>query len=372
MMSFFGMSVSKKTNDNIMKCTTFFLVLSVITIALLPTMFPLFMIASLSNEILTTPVKEYSGIDLSWQSEIPFIIHRLNSTSSSALYDESSSSSCRMKNPKFEMKIWTEFLLRNLINQNYSWFLHTYENYEYNSQRENAAKYFILRHFGGIFINSDIGCNRNLDDLMYTDYTGLLTPAKSNVGGVLNELMIFSRDHLFLRYLTHRLVYYDNVYITPSFTLEFSTGRAFLSICLHEYITSLKPKSKLKSKTINSLNPFEKQYNNVKIDIAVISPQDYYGGKYFLLPHVDEGNLKVFPMISFEWMIDYIIKYHIYITLGVVFSMLCCVFCCRICSRISSVLSWSRNGIAVFGYRVVHFAKARKRNKYEHGDDDDE
>ena len=56
------------------------------------------------------------------------------------------------------------------MNKEYSSFLPVYESYPYNIQRVDAARYFILYHFGGVYLDLDIGCksNRDLTDLVNT------------------------------------------------------------------------------------------------------------------------------------------------------------------------------------------------------------
>ena len=41
----------------------------------------------------------------------------------------------------------------------YPWFLETFDGYPYPIQRADAIRYFVLHHFGGIYIDLDDVCN---------------------------------------------------------------------------------------------------------------------------------------------------------------------------------------------------------------------
>ena len=42
----------------------------------------------------------------------------------------------------------------------YPWFLETFDNYQFPIQRADAIRYFVLAHYGGIYIDlDDVGVN---------------------------------------------------------------------------------------------------------------------------------------------------------------------------------------------------------------------
>lgn len=57
--------------------------------------------------------------------------------------------------------MWTDAKSRELIATEYPWFLNTFDNYSQPIQRADAIRYFVLNHFGGIYIDlDDVGvCN---------------------------------------------------------------------------------------------------------------------------------------------------------------------------------------------------------------------
>lgn len=62
---------------------------------------------------------------------------------------------CIDLNPDFEIKLWTEESSRDFIAKEYPWFLNTYEGYHFKVQRVDAVRYFLLLHYGGIYIDLD-------------------------------------------------------------------------------------------------------------------------------------------------------------------------------------------------------------------------
>lgn len=71
--------------------------------------------------------------------------------------------------PNWQYILWTDTDLRNLIQVEYPWFLNTYDNYKYHIQRVDAARYFILHKYGGLYVDLDFECRKNFNKLV-TDY----------------------------------------------------------------------------------------------------------------------------------------------------------------------------------------------------------
>ena len=46
-------------------------------------------------------------------------------------------------------------MARDFVAENYSWFLDTFDNYDQPIQRADAIRYFILVHYGGVYIDLD-------------------------------------------------------------------------------------------------------------------------------------------------------------------------------------------------------------------------
>ena len=121
--------------------------------------------------------------------------------------------------------LWTDASSREFIAEHYSWFLDTFDNYRYPIQRADAIRYFVLYHYGGVYIDLDIGCLRPLDPLLI--YPVILP--KTIPVGVSNDLMFAEQHHPLLEQTIHNLINFDHSWILNYPTVMFSTGPMFLS-----------------------------------------------------------------------------------------------------------------------------------------------
>lgn len=55
----------------------------------------------------------------------------------------------------YEYILWNLTSMRDLIKNHYAWFLPTYDAYKDDMYRGDAARYFILYHYGGVYIDVD-------------------------------------------------------------------------------------------------------------------------------------------------------------------------------------------------------------------------
>jgi mannosyltransferase OCH1-like enzyme len=62
--------------------------------------------------------------------------------------------------------LWNESMAEQLLKQHYEWFLPVYEGYEFNISRVDAIRYFILHHYGGVYLDQDIELYRPINHLM--------------------------------------------------------------------------------------------------------------------------------------------------------------------------------------------------------------
>jgi len=64
--------------------------------------------------------------------------------------------------PEFEYKFWSDADNRALVAKEYPWFLPTYDAYTHPIQRADAARYFAVHHYGGIYVDLDIVPERDM------------------------------------------------------------------------------------------------------------------------------------------------------------------------------------------------------------------
>lgn len=130
--------------------------------------------------------------------------------------------------------LWTDAGSREFIAENYPWFLDNFDAYTYPIQRADAIRYFVLHHYGGVYIDLDIGCLRPLDPLLV--YPVILP--KTIPVGVSNDLMFSEKGHPFMAQTIHNLVTFDHSWILNYPTVMFSTGPMFLSAQYGLYTSS--------------------------------------------------------------------------------------------------------------------------------------
>jgi hypothetical protein len=130
--------------------------------------------------------------------------------------------------------LWTDADSREFIAQNYRWFLDTFDSYPYGIQRADAIRYFILHHYGGIYMDLDIGCLRRLDPLLIFP---VILPRTIPVG-VSNDLIFAEKEHPFMAQTIHNLITFDHNWILNYPTVMFSTGPMFLSAQYGLYTSS--------------------------------------------------------------------------------------------------------------------------------------
>lgn len=143
---------------------------------------------------------------------------------------------CRQFNPDFDIKVWNATTGREFFASEYAWFLPTYDGYRYPIQRIDALKYFVLYHYGGVYMDLDIACRRPLDPL-------LAFPAwfpEASPLGVNNDLFAAAPGHPILKRMTQSLEGHNKNWIFPYLTIFYSTGPQFSSDILKEWYEHYK------------------------------------------------------------------------------------------------------------------------------------
>lgn len=126
-----------------------------------------------------------------------------------------------------EYMLWTDDLSREFIAKHYPAHLHMYDSYEFPIQRADSIRYFILHHFGGVYMDLDIGCRRRLDPLLQGDWEVILPITKPV--GISNDLIFSSKGSAFMDGTVHGLAAFNHKYFSNYPTVMFSTGPMFLS-----------------------------------------------------------------------------------------------------------------------------------------------
>mgnify|MGYP003201655246 CR=1 FL=1 len=162
---------------------------------------------------------------------IPKIIHQTYKTTDIPEHWKEGQRKCIELHPDYEYHLWTDEMSREFIKEEYPWFLETFDGYKYPIERADAIRYFLLSHYGGIYIDLDDGCERKLDPL-------LTVPAfvrKTSPTGISNDVMGSVPRHPFFFKVLDSLKKYDRNWLVPYITIMFSTGPLFVSVVWKQY-----------------------------------------------------------------------------------------------------------------------------------------
>ncbi len=99
-------------------------------------------------------------------SEIPKIIHQTwkDTELPPALIDFQQT--WQVNHPDWVYLLWTDSDNRKFIQKHYSWFLRIYDAYPEHIMRVDAVRYFILYHYGGVYVDLDFQCVKSLVPLL--------------------------------------------------------------------------------------------------------------------------------------------------------------------------------------------------------------
>lgn len=74
--------------------------------------------------------------------------------------------SWRANHQEYKFELWTDEQNETFIADNYSEFLPIYRHYPYEIQRVDAIRYFLLYHYGGIYVDLDNKSLKNISPLI--------------------------------------------------------------------------------------------------------------------------------------------------------------------------------------------------------------
>lgn len=216
-----------------------------IHLVLLITTIILFTLALRSFSTLISLLGEDAALDVVQPSElltagrsanssqpIPKIIHQTYANNSIPDRWRKAQKSCIELHPDYEYMFWTDEDNVAFIEREYSWFLDTFRGYPHNIQRADAIRYFILAHYGGIYVDLDNGCRQRLDPLLqFPAWLHITIPT-----GISNDGMGARPSHPFFLYVIDQLQLYDRSWILPYLTVMSTTGPLFLSVVWKKYM----------------------------------------------------------------------------------------------------------------------------------------
>lgn len=140
--------------------------------------------------------------------------------------------SCNTTNPEFEYRLWTTNISRQFIETHYKWFLETYDSYECPAQRVNTLRYFVMRHYGGIYIAPDYSCARGLEPLLF--HPAWILERGHGTAGV-------RPNHPYLIMMTESLVSHGHDSLSPLLSITQVGGPDFEEVIWDKYHSTELP-----------------------------------------------------------------------------------------------------------------------------------
>lgn len=173
---------------------------------------------------------------------IPRIIHQTWKTTDIPAGDwQAAHNLClALYTPKDDWKhmFWTDESARAFIAREFPDFLPTYDRYPYAIERVDALRYFLLYHYGGVYMDLDVGCARAMESILkFPAFLPRTTPS-----GVSNDVIGVRKGHPFMKQLMEGLMrqgpstWLGTKYITVFFT----TGPMFVNQILAAYWSSFE------------------------------------------------------------------------------------------------------------------------------------
>jgi mannosyltransferase OCH1-like enzyme len=170
------------------------------------------------------------------RTSIPRVIHRTYKTADIPPKWLKSYENCQILHPNYTHYFWTDESSRELIKTDFEWFLPTYDSYPFTIQRVDAARYFFLWKFGGVYIDMDVSCRSSLDPLL--NHSAWLP--RTWPYGISNDVMASVPSHPLMVKAALSLYDHNSNYGSKYITVFFTTGPMFLNGILAAWFRAVR------------------------------------------------------------------------------------------------------------------------------------
>ncbi|MFJ3310980.1 glycosyltransferase [Streptomyces sp. NPDC086549] len=189
---------------------------------------------------------------MSAQKKIPSLIHQTWKDTDLPLEWQKWADSWRLHHPDWGYRLWTDADNRTFLQEHYPWFLPVYDGYPEVIMRADAIRYFLLDHFGGLYVDLDFECLHSVSGILEGRelvlgcepdvHTRLLLARQRGFGRIVGNAFIASRPgHPFWAHVHRQLVSAHKLPSTLDATGPFFLTRAIDSAPEPDSITVLGP-----------------------------------------------------------------------------------------------------------------------------------
>lgn len=167
---------------------------------------------------------------------IPKIIHQTWKTKEIPEEWQEAVNSCKKINKNFKYILWTDVTMDDFVKKYYPSFYKVYKSYTHQIQRCDAFRYLVLYKYGGVYLDMDIICNKNLNNLLHYDLV-LAHDINFNTSNLMNSFFMVIPQHPFFKFCIDKLSdYKDNFkYFGKHLHVMNSTGPSFLTNMVAEF-----------------------------------------------------------------------------------------------------------------------------------------
>ena len=120
-----------------------------------------------STEVLCLDTRLSTG--LSSAAYLPRIIHQTYKSNDLPENFRTWRDECKMLNPCWEFKLWTDDDNLNLVKTFYPELLPLYEGYDVAIKRIDAVRYMMLHKYGGVYMDMDMTCLRSFNESTFRE-----------------------------------------------------------------------------------------------------------------------------------------------------------------------------------------------------------
>lgn len=198
---------------------------------------------------------------------IPKIIHQTCKTKDVPEKWKYAFDSCKTNNKGFKHILWNDKTMDKFVKKYYHDFYKIYKSYKYHIQRCDVFRFLVLYKYGGIYLDMDIICNKNLNKFLHYDL--VLSHSPNLEKYLTNSFFMVVPNNPFFKYCIDNLSKHINnyQYFGKHLHVMYSTGPAFLTNMVNDY-------GKIKDSYILT----KKEYSG---DCNICNENTCKGGTYF-------------------------------------------------------------------------------------------
>jgi len=135
----------------------------------------------------------------------------------------------RQLNPEYNTTLWSGNDIEEFIAKEYSWFLSTYKNYPYRISQTDAARFFILHHYGGVYLDLDTECNVPFRDIVKVNKTQDAILAATKPFGITTVFIATKPGDTVIQHIVAGLLEASaGYYVVPYMTVMFTAGPLYV------------------------------------------------------------------------------------------------------------------------------------------------